>query len=335
MKKSMMRAVLIVILAFALMGTALADGIPANATESVEIAKGDTMYSLCRKNGFSYSTYKELLMKLNNMKDEYSLTKIKVGKKIILPTSQEAAEELCQLLNVETGKKNDKKQQSKPFSEVGDAGKIPAGDTAKYYIISYEMQKGETVSGLLKSWDMSLKTFSQQILDLNGLSDFNHIAAGRSLYFPVEKVELTNGTTYTVIEHTVQSGDTAYSICRAYGMDYSKALATLQLLNKNVDFTKIKTNQKLYIPVKGVVLLGTQEAASAEESFSGYGVVVSFDEMIRIRRENIRQDLGLKIGEGVIPEGYVPQPGDYIYFVCNLKENTLTYIKYVYNVFGN
>lgn len=338
MKKNLISAVLmaalIVSLCCAFMTTGYADGIPANATETVTIEKGDTMYSLCLKNGFSYTTYKELLMKLNNMEDEYSLTKISAGRKIILPTSKEAAEELCKLLGVDVSKKTAGKEQNKPFSVVGDASKIPAGDVARYYIISYTMQSGDTVSNLLKKWDMSFKTYSQQILNLNALTDFNHIAAGRTLYFPVEKTELTNDKTFTVIEHTVKSGDTAYSICSSYGMSYSKALPTLQLLNTNVDFASIKVGQKLYIPVGGVVILGTQSGGtSSADTYSGYGVVVSYGDLIRIRRENIRQDLGLKIGEGVLPTGYVPKAGDYVYFACNTSDNVLNYIKYVYNVF--
>lgn len=334
MKKRMIRAVLTAILMLALMGTAVADGIPANATETVRVEKGDTMYSLCLDNGFSYSAYKELLMKLNNMEDEYSLTKLSAGKQMILPTSKEAADELCKLLGIEVSGKKDKNKENKPFSELGKANKIPADDAAKYYIVSYTLQKGETVSDLLKKWDMSMKDCSQTILDLNGLSDFNHISADKPLYFPVDKIELTDKTSITVMEHTVKNGDTAYSICKAYGMDYNKALVTLQLLNRDVDFTKIQANQKLYIPVDGVVLLGTQQAASSEDIYSGYGVVVSCEEMIRIRRENIRQDLGLKIAEGALTD-YAPKAGDYVYFTCNLKDNTLMYIKYVYNVFGN
>jgi len=338
MKKKLISVVLFAALMFSLCCTcfisASADGIPANAAETVSVAKGDTMYSLCNKRGFSYSTYKELLMKLNNIEDEYSLTKITVGKKIILPTSKEAADELCKLLGVDTSKKN-AKQQNKPFSVVGDASKIPSGDVARYYIINYTMQSGDTVSNLLKKWGMSFKTCSQQILNMNGLSDFDHISAGRALYFPVEKMELTDDNSFTVIEHTLKTGDTAYSICSSYGMDYNKALVTLQLLNSDVDFTKIKVGQKLYIPVKGVVALGTQSGGKTEgDTYSGYGVVVSFGDLIRIRRENIRQDLGLKIGEGVMPAGYTPNAGDYVYFTYNTSDNTLTYIKYVYNVFA-
>ncbi len=335
MKKRMISVLLLAVLVFSFMTAAFADNIPASATETVVAAKGDTLYSLCLKNGFSYSTYKDLLIKLNNAKDENSLIKLYVGKKVVLPTSKEAADELCSLLNVNAAKKSEKKQQSKPFSVVGDASKIPAGDTVKYYIISYTMQQGETVSDLLKRWDMSLKTYSQQILDLNGLSDFNHIAAGRSLYFPVEKIELTNDKTFTVMERTVKTGDTAYSICKAYGMDYNKALPTLQLLNSKVDFTKIKVGQKLLIPVGGAVLSASQEVVQeSEEVYKGYGVVVSCGDMIRIRRENIRQDLGLTIGAGAISADYTPKAGDYVYFICNTKDNTLSYIKYIYNVFS-
>lgn len=335
MKKRILSVLLIAVLAFSFISSALADGIPANAAETVTIAKGDTMYSLCQKNGFSYSTYKELIMKLNNITDESKLIRIAAGKKIVLPTSKEAADALCELLGVDISKKQDEKKQNKPFSVVGDASKIPVGDVAVYYIISYTMRSGDTVSDLLKKWDMSFKTYSQQILSLNSLSDFNHITAGRTLYFPVEKIELTNDGSFTVVEHTVKSGDTAFSICRSYGMNYDKALVTLRLLNPNVDFTKIKIGQKLYIPVNGVVILGSESTEKLDgNTYSGYGVVVSCDELIRIRRENVRQDLGLNIGAGAIPAGYTPKAGDYIYFVYNTVDNTLSYIKFIYNVFS-
>ena len=341
MKKRIIGFVLLTVMAISLFGafccSASADSIPANATEVIVVAKGDTMYSLCQKNGFSYATYMELLMKLNNISDESKLAKIYVGKKLVLPTSKAAADALCQLLSIDTSKKTaaNGTTEYKAFSVLGDATKIPAGDSPKYYIISYTMQSGDTVSNLLKTWGMSFKTYSQQILNLNNLSDFNHIAAGRKLYMPVTDAGLTDGSTFTVCEHTVKSGDTAYSICKTYGMDYNKALSTLKLLNANVDFTKIKVGQKLYIPVSGVVALNTQSSAAQTDAktVSGYGVVVSYGDMIRIRRENVRQDLGLKIGKNAIPTTYVPKSGDYVYFTYTTSDNTLVSIKYVYNVF--
>lgn len=340
MKKHLISAVLltaVVLSLFAgLCSAASADGIPANATEVVVVKKGDTMYSLCQKNGFSYATYKELLMRLNNISDESKLAKIYVGKKLTLPTSKAAADALCELLSIDTTKKTtaNGKTEYAAFSVLGDASKIPAGDIPKYYIISYTMQRGDTVSSLLKTWGMSFKTYSQQILNLNNLSDFNHISAGRTLYLPVNKIELTNDKTLTVLEHTIKSGDTAYSICRSYGMDYNKALSTLKLLNPNVDFAKIKVGQKLYIPVGGVVVLNAQTSPQTDgKTASGFGVVVSYGDMIRIRRENVRQDLGLKIEKGAVPDNYVPTSGDYVYFTYRISDNTMTSIKYVYNVF--
>ena len=341
MKKKLISVILLAVMAvslFAAFGaSASADGIPANATEVIVVAKGDTLYSLCQKNGFSYATYKELLMKLNNISDESKLAKIYVGKKLVLPTSKAAADALCELLSIDTTKKTASggKTEYKPLSVLGDPTKIPAGDLPKYYIITYTMQKGDTVSGLLKAWGMSFKTYSQQILNLNNLSDFNHISAGRTLYMPVNKIELTNDAAITVLEHTVKSGDTAYSICRSYGMDYNKALSTLKLLNPNVEFTKIKVGQKLYIPVSGVVVLNAQATPQPDgKTGSGFGVVVSYGDMIRIRRENVRQDLGLKIEKGAVPATYVHKSGDYVYFTYRISDNTLTGIKYVYNVFA-
>ena len=341
MKKKLLSVILLAVMAvslFAAFGaSASADGIPANATEVIVVAKGDTLYSLCQKNGFSYATYKELLMKLNNISDESKLAKIYAGKKLVLPTSKAAADALCELLSIDTTKKTTGggKTEYKPLSVLGDPTKIPAGDLPKYYIITYTMQKGDTVSGLLKAWGMSFKTYSQQILNLNNLSDFNHISAGRTLYMPVNKIELTNDAAITVLEHTVKSGDTAYSICRSYGMDYNKALSTLKLLNPNVEFTKIKVGQKLYIPVSGVVVLNAQTTPQPDgKTGSGFGVVVSYGDMIRIRRENVRQDLGLKIEKGAVPATYVPKSGDYVYFTYRISDNTLTGIKYVYNVFA-
>lgn len=117
MKKKLISVILLAVMAvslFAAFGaSASADGIPANATEVIVVAKGDTLYSLCQKNGFSYATYKELLMKLNNISDESKLAKIYAGKKLVLPTSKAAADALCELLSIDTTKKNDWRREDR------------------------------------------------------------------------------------------------------------------------------------------------------------------------------------------------------------------------------
>lgn len=242
-------------------GSVIVAGVVAgDRVEAVRIEKGDTLYSLCSSRGFGYKTYKDLLMKLNGLTDEAGLTNLKAGRDIILPVSLEAAD----ALNADFGFKKSEKKEAKAEKKLivaGDMEKVPIGDTALYYLTEYTVQKNDNIKNLLSAWEIRFEDFSELILTLNGMADFNHISTGRVLLLPTNLI-FENGTYYTVIQHKVKSGDTAYSICKSFGLDYNKALDTLKKLNPKTDFTAIKAGQLLSIPVSGVITLGEVKSAA-------------------------------------------------------------------------
>ena len=336
MKKRIISFLLVLVISFSLGVSAFADKAAdaEKTTEVVTIKKGDTLYSICKARGYNYNTYKELLLRLNNKKDEKELAKIYANKTIEVPVSKEAADALMESLNIKSAGKA--KKDANAFI-VGDASKVPEGDSAKYYLVSYALKKDENLSNLFKSWGMKFSDVSEQVLSLNNLSDFNHIAAGKGLLLPTTKLDLTGYSYYTVMEHTVRKGDTAYSICSSYGLDYDKVLTTLERFNPGVTFTKIRVDQKLYIPVAG--LYGVQPAPASELSpapgasdYTGNGVIMSISPVLSIRPEQ-GSDFNLAILSGSFPTGYTPRIGDYVMFCCDTATNTLKAIKYIYNVF--
>ena len=247
---------------------------------TVTVEKGDTLYSLCSGLGFGHITYKELLMKLNGFTDEAKLTNLKAGQTLVLPVSLEAADELCDALGIKTAKDKNSKEEKK-LLVAGNMEKVAVGDIALYYLTEYKMQKNDNIKNLLTSWEVKFEDYSELILSLNGLKDFNHISTSKVILLPTNLI-FEDGTYYTVVSHKVQSGDTADSICKSFGLEYNKALDTLKKLNPSVAFPNISAGAMLNIPVAGVVPLGEikgavkapWKAAFEAELYSLYGATV-------------------------------------------------------------
>lgn len=251
-----------------------------NRVVTVTVEKGDTLYSLCSNLGFGYKTYKDLLMKLNGFSDEAKLINLKADDTLVLPVSLEAADELSIALGLKKADK-EKAKEEKKLLVAGNMEKVSLGDTALYYLTEYKVQKNDNIKNLLSEWGIKFEDYSDLILSLNGLTDFNHISTGKILLLPTDLI-FENGIYYTVVSHKVQSGDTAASICKGFGLEYNKALDTLKKLNPSVGFPNISAGALLNIPVAGVIPLGEikgavkapWKAAFEAELYSLYGATV-------------------------------------------------------------
>ena len=63
----------------------------------VTINRGDTISALCRARGMNYESVKKAILLLNGYAKEASLNAVKVGQKIVLPVSAEAAKTVVAL----------------------------------------------------------------------------------------------------------------------------------------------------------------------------------------------------------------------------------------------
>lgn len=242
----------------------------ANVT-TVTLAKGQTVLSLCQSLGVDFYTYKNLIMNLNGFTSEGQFSKLAVGQQIVLPANAAAAATLAGSTTAgstttigstttagTTPATIPAAGTSTGTLTTGQARAIPAGDRVGYYLVYYTIQRGETIQGIYSNWGLSYKTFDNQIKKLNNISSYNSIAAGKTMILPTTNPGVANSSYYTVMAHTMKSGESAYDIiCSQYGMNFSANQKMILALNNTSDLSKIWAGAALYIPVSGLVSTST------------------------------------------------------------------------------
>ena len=242
----------------------------ANVT-TVTLAKGQTVLSLCQSLGVDFYTYKNLIMNLNGFTSEGQFSKLAVGQQIVLPANAAAAATLAGSTTAgstttigstttagTTPATIPAAGTSTGTLTTGQATAIPAGDRVGYYLVYYTIQRGETIQGIYSNWGLSYKTFDNQIKKLNNISSYNSIAAGKTMILPTTNPGVANSSYYTVMAHTMKSGESAYDIiCSQYGMNFSANQKMILALNNTSDLSKIWAGAVLYIPVSGLVSTST------------------------------------------------------------------------------
>lgn len=234
--------------------------VTANAEPTVTIvtvAKGDTVISICKAHGFDYYSYKNIVMALNGVADESEFSKIKIGGQFAVPVSEAAAKSLSNAASnvtiTQTGGQTNVPQTS-TANEPGLATKIASGDSVGYYIVSYQVQTGDTVNSIYKSWGLGYKTYANQILALNNLSGLNKIKVGKELLLPTSVAAEGTDVRYSVMKHVMQQGETVYNVITSgYGMNFTANESMLKTLNGKDNLAAFKVGEALYIPISGVV----------------------------------------------------------------------------------
>ena len=226
---------------------------------TVTIGSGDTVLGICQKYGIDYYTYKNLIMTLNGMTDESQFRKLAVGAKVVLPVSNTAAAALAGGTATVSGTGNNTAGTATGSGlTTGTVSNLPAGDHVAYYLVTYTVQKGETIGGIYSNMGLSYKTYQNQIVKLNNLRNINAVQAGQTLVLPVVSPGIAGATYTTIMAHTMRSGESAYNIIiGSYGLDYNSNLAKLQALNNRSDMGLFRVGETLYIPVAGVVTANT------------------------------------------------------------------------------
>jgi hypothetical protein len=271
MKKRLISLLLTVVMLMSLC-TVLSTGASAAANvTTVTLAKGQTVLSLCQSLGVDFYTYKNLIMTLNGFTSEAQFSKLAVGQQIVLPASAAAAATLAgsttavtaSTVNATTTAGTTPATISTATNTTGtlttgQATSIPSGDRVAYYLVYYTIQSGETIQGIYANWGLSYKTYDNQIKKLNNISSYNSIAAGKTLILPTTNPGVANSSYYTVMAHTMLSGESAYDIiCSQYGMNFSANQKLILALNNTTDLSNIWAGSALYIPVSGIVSTST------------------------------------------------------------------------------
>ena len=85
-------------------------------------------------------------------------------------------------------------------------------DYIAFYLTQYELQAGDTMTAVCKTRDINFANYKSIIQNVNGISNFNYLIAGRKYWIPATAPGAAENY-YTVYRHTVVSGDTVNALC--------------------------------------------------------------------------------------------------------------------------
>lgn len=267
MKKRMISLLLTVLMMAAMISAITVTAYAEPTVTIVTVAQGDTVISICKKYGFDYYSYKKIVMALNNVSDESEFSKIKVGGQFAVPVSEAAAKTLSAAaasVTITPSSAQTTAAATSSAKEPGMATQILGGDTVGYYIVSYQVQTGDTINSIYKGWGLGYKTYANQILALNNISGFNKIGVGKQLLLPTTVAAAGTDVRYSVMKHVMKSGETVYNVVTTgYGLDFNVNQDMLKTLNGKDNLAAFKVGEALYIPISGVVNISSGSTAAA------------------------------------------------------------------------
>lgn len=241
--------------------SAYADDTAVGNTVKYTMVEGDYVLRICQRLGLNFETCKAAIMKLNNI-TESQWTKLAVGRVLTLPASDSDAIAIMGGAAVSTG-------------STGTAGASTAagnnsvsGDPVAYYMIPYTMQSGDTVAGVCNALGIKFASYADQIKAINGIGSWSNIKAGTQILLPVATKPAVGTSCIAVLAHKVGSGETAYSICAANGINYAGNTKVLQALNNNNNLASIKAGSTFYLPVATTITAATSSTGSTTTSGS-------------------------------------------------------------------
>lgn len=295
MKKRLISLLMTVVMLVSLCSVFTVSAAADAQVATVTLASGDSVLKICQAHGIDYYTYKNLIMKLNGITDESQFSKLPVGKQIVLPISNAAAAALSGSTATVSGATGAGTTGTGLTS--GTVSSLPSGDRVAYYLVTYKVQRGDTIGSIYSAMGLSYKTYENQVVKLNKLRNVNAIQAGQTLTLPTTNPGLS-GTTYTTImAHTMRSGESAYDIvCGSYGLNYNSAQAMLQALNNRDNLGLFRVGETMYIPVAGLVSASTTVPGGTTGGSTTTGTVSSGVNYNLVKQTPVNGSFDLQVG---------------------------------------
>lgn len=211
-------------------------------TISHTVGEWDTLLKVCGSYGMNFYTVKYAIMKLNGFTSKRQLDILSNGQVIKLPASEDDAKLVMSASTTTT-------KPSGGSTDGASTGSGSAtGESVAYYLIPYTFQPGDTVYNICLSMGVDFEKNSDLIKKLNSIKDYRSIADGKVLLIPSPKAP-ESGNYYKVVAHKLVSGETAESVTAGYGLDYSKVLNMMKLVNGKDSLEMIYAGTIFYVPV--------------------------------------------------------------------------------------
>lgn len=122
-------------------------------------------------------------------------------------------------------------------------------DQIEYYVIPYEIQKGDSIAHIYQLWGLRYENYADVICSLNGVDNLDLLFVGAIYLLPTTAANLQTDVYTTVVSHVMCAGETAYDVFMRYGIDYNSNIARLRNYNGGADLTRINIGEKLLIPI--------------------------------------------------------------------------------------
>ena len=178
---------------------------PADSVQYT-VKQGDTLFSICTALHLNYAACKDTIKKLNNWESDKDLSNIRVGQKIYLPLNNTVVSSPVNTATPVTGTTT---VPTVP-SQTTPATVSRSGDKLVYYVVSHQMNRGETVNGVCDALGAKYSPdVSNVVKALNNLTNLSAVQAGKTYLFPSTS---SAGASYAIYAHTIAAGDTTTSI---------------------------------------------------------------------------------------------------------------------------
>lgn len=147
----------------------------------VEIAKGDTLYSVCQARGMNYENVKEAIIIANKFSGESELAALMPGQKIQIPTSEAAA-----------------------AAVVAKATTVVPAFIPSNYVAIYTVSSGDTMNSICKLCGLDFQANKDVIMRLNGWGNAEKL---RNIYPNQEIILPTSDAVAALIDLTIKNAE--------------------------------------------------------------------------------------------------------------------------------
>lgn len=233
-------------------GTTSTAAAGTGATKTVTIQGGDTAISICNANGISFATCKAAIMKLNNFASDYSFLTLKSGNKLIIPATNADAAVIT--ATASTGTATAASTGTATGTTTGTAATttsvsslLPSGNAVAAYMVPHVVQAGETIYGICQANNVDFAKYGNLIMQASGVTYATGLHVGDVVYIP--SASAVNGA-FSIVMHTVSTGETTMGICQALGVNYGDNLKLITALNPGKNLSNIHTGDILLFPKK-------------------------------------------------------------------------------------
>ncbi len=218
-----------------ILGVDLPASLYTGETQTYIVKDKDTIIGICKKLGLDYSKCKQAILKLNGWTD-YNLLTMHTGDKILLPkTDADAAVIAASAAGTGTG------------TGVGLGLLAPADGTVAAYMVPYVVKAGETIYGICQANNVDFAKYGNLIMQASGVTYATGLHVGDVVYIP--SASAVNGA-FSIVMHTVSTGETTMGICQALGVNYGDNLKLITALNPGKNLSNIHTGDILLFPKK-------------------------------------------------------------------------------------